>query len=486
MSTTPIEVTNSAMPTTSESPSTELDRQLGVTSIVFMVVAAAAPLGVVAGSVPLIFATSGTVTAPLYFAAAAIVLLLFAVGFTRMSRCVHNAGAFYSYIRAGLGRTAGLGGATLAMTCYAVFLVGTNAYVGAATTNLIAGFGGPQTPWWIWSLLSCAVCGWLGYRDIDLSAKVLGVALILEALVIVAMNVAIVAHGGDAGLNTEPINPTNTVGGAIGLGLVFAFGGYFGFEATAVFRSEARNPEKTIPRATYIAVIAIAAFYGLSSWTMALGWGTDKVVSAAEADAESFMLDLTGRYVSPILADITQILIVTSFFACVLSFHNVAARYLFTLGGAGALPRILGQINTTHRAPSNASLTVTTVFAALTLIAILTELDPVADIYTICGGIGTLGLILLMAVTSTAIIVFFRRAPHRGNIWTTLIAPLLALVGLLVVAASVLANFPLIVGSASAAICVGIFVVLAFCVGVIQAIALRHRKPAAWAALADC
>ncbi len=78
-----------------------LNRGLGVSQIVFMVVAAAAPLGLVAGGVPLAFAVSGSPGMPLYFALSTVMLLIFAVGFTQMAGRVRNAGAFYAYSRRG-------------------------------------------------------------------------------------------------------------------------------------------------------------------------------------------------------------------------------------------------------------------------------------------------------------------------------------------------------------------------------------------------
>ncbi|MFF9044468.1 hypothetical protein [Streptomyces parvulus] len=75
-----------------------LHRGLGVAQIVFMVVAAAAPLGLVAGGVPLAFAVSGSPGMPRYFALSTVLLLIFAVGFTLMAGRVRNAGAFYAYI----------------------------------------------------------------------------------------------------------------------------------------------------------------------------------------------------------------------------------------------------------------------------------------------------------------------------------------------------------------------------------------------------
>lgn len=69
---------------------------LSVASIVFIVVAAASPLGVIGGPVPLGIASGNGAGFPFSFVIATVVLLLFSVGFTQMTHFVPNAGAFYA------------------------------------------------------------------------------------------------------------------------------------------------------------------------------------------------------------------------------------------------------------------------------------------------------------------------------------------------------------------------------------------------------
>ena len=79
---------------------------LGARGIVFLVVAAAAPLTVMAGVAPLAILVGG-IGAPAAYLGAGAVLLIFAVGFMAMTKHTGGAGAFYSYITLGLGRPAG-------------------------------------------------------------------------------------------------------------------------------------------------------------------------------------------------------------------------------------------------------------------------------------------------------------------------------------------------------------------------------------------
>src|SRR3954469_15507230 len=91
---------------------------LGVPSIFFYIIAAASPLTVVVALFPIIIGSGNGVGMPGAFVIAAVVLMIFAVGYVAMSRHVTNAGAFYAYVTLGLGRIPGLGSASLAIFAY--------------------------------------------------------------------------------------------------------------------------------------------------------------------------------------------------------------------------------------------------------------------------------------------------------------------------------------------------------------------------------
>src|SRR3546814_14720376 len=52
-------------------------------------------------------------------------------------------------------------------------------------------------------------------------------------------------------LTFSSFDPHVAMAGSVATGLIFAVSCFCGFEATAIFRDEVRDPEKTIPRATY-------------------------------------------------------------------------------------------------------------------------------------------------------------------------------------------------------------------------------------------
>ena len=134
----------------------------------------------------------------------------------------------------------------------------------------------------------------------------------------VVLDAVIVFQGGDHGLSSGIVNPSAIFSGSLGIGLLFALISYVGFEATAIFRDEARTPDRTIPRATYVALILIGVFYAVTSWALISGWGDEEAVSRATDSGSTFLADTAQRYIGVVGTDIITVLYFTSLFACIL------------------------------------------------------------------------------------------------------------------------------------------------------------------------
>ena len=433
--------------------SERLSGHLGTVGVVFMVVAAAAPLTVIGGNMPLAMGLGNGAGAPVGFLIAALVLLLFSIGFVTMTPYVPEAGAFFSYVTVGLGKRAGMGIAVVALIAYTAIQVGIYGYIGWAIDDTVRFYHGPQIPWPVYSFVILAIVALLGYRHIELSAKVLGVALVLEIGIVLILDLVIFADPGPAGLTLASFQPSVFTHGTLGIAVLFALTGFIGFEATAVFRDEARDPERTIPRATYAAVLIIGGFYALTCWAFVVAIGPDQVAAVAQRtlDGEANMLlDTTDATLGRVGRDIVNVLLLSSLFACVLSFHNVIARYQFVLAGKGLLPRRLADVHPTHHSPAFSSVVQTVTAALIVLVLAVFRVDPLVGVFGSMAGVATVGMVILMLTTSVAVLVYFVRQRAGGRLWQTRIAPALACVGLLASMWLVLSNFTLVTGGSVA------------------------------------
>jgi amino acid transporter len=434
----------------------QLSGRLGPVAIAFMVVAAAAPLTVIGGNMPLAMGIGNGAGAPVGFVVASVVMLLFSIGFIAMTPHVREAGAFFAYVTKGLGSRPGTGIAAVALIAYTAIQVGIYGYTGWAIDDTVTHYGGPSVPWPVYSFAVLAVVGLLGYRHINLSAKVLGVALALEIGVVVLLDVVVLgANPGPSAMTFAPFTPDTFLSGSLGVAVLFALTGFIGFEATAVFRDEARDPQRTIPRATYAAVSIIGGFYALTTWVFVVAVGPDQVAAVAQQTLDgngNMLLDVTGSALGSVGRDVVNVLLLTSLFACVLSFHNVISRYQFVLARRRLLPRRLATVHGTHHSPSYSSVVQTVTAAVIVGVLAVSGVDPLVGVFGSMAGVATVGMVILMLTTSIAVLVFFAREPklRAGRSWQTQVAPALACVGLVISGWLVLSNFTLVTGGSMA------------------------------------
>ena len=129
--------------------------------------------------------------------------------------------------------------------------------------------------------------------------------------------------------------------GAAGIGIFFAFWSWVGFEMAPNYGEESKDPKKTVPRAMYISVIGLGIFYTITSWAAISGDArpTPRRVHRAEPLRRDLFFVPPSSSATSSSKDAHQLLIITGSFACGMAFHNTTARYMYSLGREGALPR---------------------------------------------------------------------------------------------------------------------------------------------------
>ncbi|WP_342319395.1 APC family permease [Corynebacterium mayonis] len=424
---------------------------LSTAGLVFMIIAASAPLTVLAGGAPTSYAVSGLLGIPLGYVAIGLVLILFSVGYARMSSEIQNSGAFYVYISHGLGLRQGIAAAILALVSYNLMQIGLYGLFGFTSQIALLELTGIDLPWWVMGGIGWVVVAVLGVNNIDFSAKVLGVIVALEFLVVGAFAVAglIVAP---EGITTHGWRASEFLTPGVGVLLAFTMAAFMGFESGAIYSEETRDPERTVARATYIAVSIVALFYAFSSWALQVAVGHSSIVENAQQLGPDLVFDWIGRY-SPALALVTNLLFITSLIAALIAFHNAAARYFFSTGRAGVLPAAFSRINKAQ-APvvgsacqSVLSAVVVAIFALAGRGSELGELFPVMTLFTWFTNAAALGLTFLVGVTSFAVCGWARRVHPEWGAFPRVVAPVLAGVGMFAVTALILVNFNLMVDS---------------------------------------
>ena len=419
-------------------------RRLGVHHVVFFVVAAAAPLGFAVGSVPWAIGRGGIGSACM-FLFVGVLLVIFAAGFTAMSRFVPNSGAFFSYITLGLGRPLGLGIAVVATFGYALGTIGTYGAFAVFASQATSALVGIDTSWQLWAFIAMVIAGVLGLLNVDLNLRVLGTMLIGELLVLTVLSMCIIAAGGAHGLSWAALDPTALDLHQIGVVFLIVFAAFTGFEATVLFREEVRNPKITIRRATYIAIVLIALFQAFVCWSIIQAFG-DQAMTVARNDPTQMYALASVRYVGPAFAAVLAVLVVTSWLASLIAFHNITARYLFLLARDRAIPSLFATRARKSGAPWVASIATTVVSALCVCGCSVLKLDPYSDLFILSSVPVALAIPSMECLTAVSILVFFCNNRRGESAFATWMSPVISAVVLAFVVYLSLKNMPFYTG----------------------------------------
>ncbi|BAJ28543.1 MULTISPECIES: APC family permease [Kitasatospora] len=418
--------------------------RLGTAHIVFLIVSAAAPLSAMVGTVPLAFAIGTGAAVPTAFLFAGATLLCFSVGYAVSARRTGGSGGFYAAIADGLGRPAAIGAGWLAVLAYNAATVGLVGALGYFTQLVLAAHG-LDLPWQLCAAAGLLAVAALGYRDIAVSARLLAVLMVGEIGILAALDLAIAGRHGAAALPAAGISPSGALGAGAGVSLMFAFISFIGFESAALYGKEARDPGRSVPRATYVAVLLIAGFYALTSWEAVGAIGPDAVRDTAAAQQGDLLFGIGRDYLGGAGATTLQIMLCTSLFAATLALHSAANRYAQVLADDGLMPARLAALHRRHGSPHRASLAQSGLSAVVVAGFALAGLDPYADLTTSMLGLGTLGIVVLQAAAALAVLA--RARTGGAGWWQGVLAPLLGLLGLAATVVLVVGNFDLLTGS---------------------------------------
>ena len=424
--------------------------KLGVAGIVFFVVAAAAPLLGMTGAVPVAMFLGNGAGASGTYLAVGLILALFAVGYSAMSQKVTNTGAFFAYVGRGLGRNAGVASAFASIVGYVTIQLAIYGFFGGV---MFFTFG--MLPWWGWGIVAWVVATALSLFSVDIGAKVLGALMILEVAVLVITAVSILATNAGSIDFAAAFSPNAILAGGItgsaGIAIAFAFASFIGFEATAIYGEESKDPKRSVPRATYWAIGLITALFALVSLAMSTAMASynnpdmpeglqsglygyiaefgalDPAVGLTNpAGVLQHMADVSlgGTWMSTIMG----YLVLTSCFAGILAFQNAISRYFFALGRGGVLPASFGRTNS-NGAPQNGVM-LTSALALVIMVAFAAAgLDGIGNLFTWMSAITAVAIMFVEILVSIAVIVYLRK-DGSVSMWKSTLAPILSAIGL--------------------------------------------------------
>jgi len=188
-------------------------------------------------------------------------------------------------------------------------------------------------------------------------------------------------------------------------GITLAMTSFIGIESIAQAAEETRRPQRWIPRANKLSIIAVVIFaVGLSTLSMGLMPWQD--LAAAQTDpmaAIASRVPYIGHFLGPIVA-------LTGFTICYVSTNTGVigvSRVVFSMGRFGLMPAWFYKVHKRFRTPIRAI----AVFGLLgAAIALFGELHFVADLYNF-------GALLSYVIVNMSLIVLRNKEPDAYRAW---------------------------------------------------------------------
>jgi amino acid transporter len=476
-------------------------KAVGLIGVLFLTVTGAAPMSAMLGNVPFGAGSGNGLHMPAAFALATIVLTIFSVGYAAMASRISSVGGFYTFITQGLGREAGMSAGITSLVSYSIFeasLYGLFAFFG---NSYFKSHFSVDISWPWFALLAVILAAIFSYRDVKLSAAILGVALVLEVLMLAIFAIGVLTAKTGTSFTTESLNifhvtqavAEQKVGdvaigaGTAAVGIFMAFWSWVGFEMAPNYAEESRDPKSIVPKSLYFSVIGLGVFYTFVSWCAVSAYPSEgDMLAKAVSDSSNFFLSPIEAFVGSWARELMSLLILTSSFACGMAFHNTAARYMYSLGREGVLPATLGQTHAAYKSPYKASI-VQSVLAAIWIILFVVLMgtndasaQAYVGVYTMLAVLGTALLLILQAVVSIAIIVYFSKN-GGGNAFSTMIAPIIAFLSQAYLVYLLFSNISILGGAAFFFSIIPWIALAIIVIGLIWGFVLKSANPKAYA-----
>ncbi|HKD97985.1 MAG TPA: APC family permease [Micromonosporaceae bacterium] len=394
-------------------------------------VTSSAPMTVVGGASVAMFAL-GVPGTPLFFVAVGVVLGVWVVGYAALSQHVQSAGAQAAFITRGLGRVPGVAAQGVALVAYGAIYLCLYGLFGTVAAPVVARWTPLDPPWWTCAGVAAIGVGLLGRTRVKIAGRVLTCLLAAEVLAVVLVDVAGFVHPAGGSVDLSDIDPGSLLhhgwAGAGGV-LAYAVASYVGCEETPGLAEDAHNGHRDVRRALLIAVSFLGVFYTVSFLALSVGEGPGAVATTAADPASGFPFDLVARAygtAGPALADVANVLLVTSVFAALASFHTVCTRYAYSGGRDRVLPALFGRINPRNSSPSAASQVVSVVALAVVALTAFTGTDPFLGLFAWGSYVAAVGILGLMIGSSVAVVAYFNRNVLGASRAVTVVAPVVA------------------------------------------------------------
>ena len=291
--------------------SSDLRRSLGFTDLLLITVGTVIGSGIYLVPSIVLRQTGGQTSLALtVWAVAGVLSLLGALTYAELGGMRPEAGGLYAYIRDAFGP---LPAFLYGWASFVIIASGSIATLAVAFRNyLTALVPMPWLPGWVVPVLVIAVVAAINVRGTRDSANVQNWTTAAKAGVLLILSLLLIVRGGGTTASAAPmeVTPGGSLAAGLGAAMIGVLWAYEGWQYVTFSAGEARDPQRTFPRAISIASVFLIVLYLLANvgYIAALG-------PAGAANSQRVAADAVATVIGPTAGTIVAALILVSIFS---------------------------------------------------------------------------------------------------------------------------------------------------------------------------
>jgi putrescine importer len=282
---------------------------------------------------------------------AMVAMLFTSVSYGRMARMYPQGGSAFMYVSRELHPSLGyLTGWCMAMDYILNPLICT-IWCSKAAQNFL-----PEVPYIAWAIFFAALFTLMNLNGVETSARInammaaaLGVVIVLAAISFLRYLLHLPHQ--PSSFYTTPFYDRSTFSStALFRGTSIAVLTYIGFDGISTLTDEAKNPQRSIPRAIVATCLITGVLASIEVYLGQLVWPR----GAAFPDIDTAYVHIAGRAGGPIMFAIVNGALLLATIGSGMASQLGAARLLLAMGQDGAIPkRFFGAVHPKNRIPRN-------------------------------------------------------------------------------------------------------------------------------------
>jgi amino acid transporter len=346
---------------------------------------------------------------------------------------IHAAGSLYDYVSAGLGQHVGAVAGYLYYGAIAALGSAATIAIGGITSDFLQSAYGIGIPYWVIDVIVIVLLAVVLTLGVALSTRAQLALAGISFVIVLVFLVSVIVRGGQHGNSAAPFNPASSVDGWAGIifGTIYGILSFSGFESAANLAEETREPQRSIPRAIFLSLFIVGAFYVVCSYAQDIGFGLDGRAWAGQ-QTPLFALGAEAAFGNDVLAQVLQIVVILDILAVILGCSVAVTRGAFAMARDRRIPHALSRTHARRGAPTSAIAALLVLYVVAVAVTRLghgvLELDGAPEYIPIFGWLAGLGGLSLAVVYGLVSLGALRGLRGFENPWLYVPASIIGVV----------------------------------------------------------